>query len=466
MATAGEASRCPKKSVTICRAADDTGSRNSYASRMNTPLAAGIALSLLAGCAPVSDAPSWRSLGEPSEVRLRQTETGFELIRNGEAFFVRGAGGVRYLPELAQMGGNAIRTWDGEGIDSLMNEAHALGLAVQVGIWLEHERHGHDYDDPAVRAEQLAKVERLVTRYRHHPALLTWGVGNEVELGGDLGKALRAIEEAAALIKRLDPHHPTVAVIAEIGDDKAARIAAECPSIDLIGVNSYGGMASVPERLVGQGYEGAYMITEFGPLGHWEGASSDWGAPYEMTSSQKADFIADNYAKAVAAQHPGACVGSFAFLWGNKQETTETWFGLFLPTGEKTEAVERLGEFWSGKPATEHAPRVRTLRLGLDNPGMVRPGRAFEAEVSAEDPDGDRLSVEWRVIAESSDRKTGGDAEATPPVVGGTLIASEGMKAELRAPDEPGAYRVFVTVRDGRGWGGTANLPFRVVGEE
>ncbi len=433
---------------------------------MKTPLAAGLVLSLLSGCAPGLDTPSWRSLGAPSEVSLRQTEAGFELIRNGEAFFVRGAGGVRYLSELADLGGNAIRTWDGEGIDSLMNEAHRLGLAVQVGIWLEHERHGYDYDDPAVREEQLAKVERLVTRYRHHPALLTWGVGNEVELGGDLGKALRAIEEAAALIKRLDPHHPTVAVIAEIGDDKAARIAAECPSIDLIGVNSYGGMASVPDRLVQQGYQGAYMITEFGPLGHWEGASSEWGAPYEMTSSQKAEFIAGNYTKAVEAEHPGACVGSFAFLWGDKQETTETWFGLFLPTGEKTETVERLAEFWTGKPAEEHAPRVRSIRLGLDNPGRVGPGQAFDAEVSADDPDGDELSIEWRVIAESSDRKTGGDAEAAPPVIEGTLLSSEGTVAKLRAPTEPGAYRVFVTVRDGRGWAGTANLPFRVIGGE
>ncbi|HCT45981.1 MAG TPA: glycosyl hydrolase, partial [Phycisphaerales bacterium] len=106
-----------------------------------------------------------------------------------------------------------------------------------------------DYDDPEQRAEELERVELLVREHREHPALLAWGVGNEVELGGDFDVALRQINDAAAIVRRLDPHHPRMAIIAEIGDDKAIRIQNECPDIDLIGINSYGGLASVPERL-------------------------------------------------------------------------------------------------------------------------------------------------------------------------------------------------------------------------
>lgn len=429
-------------------------------------VAMGALLSSVTGCGASPDAagqPDWSSFGSPSVVGVEQTESGFELVRNGEPFFVRGVGGQQSLDRLVALGGNAIRTWDAEGIDDLLNEAHAKGLAVQVGIWLEHERHGYDYNDPSVRQAQLDKVRRLVTRYRAHPAVLAWGVGNEVELGGDLGIALVAIEEAAALIKTLDTDHPTVAIVAEIGDDKAKRIAAECPSIDILGVNAYGGASSVPERLLAQGYDGPYMITEFGPLGHWEGPSTHWGAPIEAPSHQKAAFYANSYEKGIEAHKNGRCLGSFAFLWGAKQETTATWFGMLLPTGETTEAADRLSAFWTGEPVDQHAPAVTGIELSGMSPGAVRAGTEFGAAVLATDADGDPLAVEWQVVEESSDRKSGGDAERAPDAVAGSVVKIDGLSARLRAPVEPGAYRVFVFVRDGTGRAGTANVPFLVV---
>lgn len=443
---------------------------NSYTGAMNIPLLAfGTLLLSLIGCQATSasvrasDAPDWSEQGPPSIVEVRSTRLGYELVRNGEPYFVRGVGGHHSLDRLVEFGGNSIRTWDAEGIDDTLNEAHAKGLTVCVGIWLVHERHGHDYNDPAVRQEQLDKVRRLVTRYREHPALLAWGVGNEVELGGNLDIALRSIEDAAALIKTLDTNHPTVAIIAEIGDDKAKRIAAECPSIDILGVNAYGGASSVPQRLLEQGYTGPYMITEFGPLGHWEGPSTPWKAPIEASSHDKANVYAQSYKGGVAAQTPGRCLGSYAFLWGNKQETTETWFGLLLPTGETTEAVDRLSEFWTGKPVQKHAPQVRGIEVTGVDMGAVRPGARFTARVRATDPDGDDLEVEWRIVQETTDRRSGGDAEQIPHTVPGRVVSSDGLRAVLLAPEKPGAYRLFVTVRDGTNRAGTANTPMLVV---
>lgn len=407
-------------------------------------------------------APDWSPLGQPSNVRLRTLEGGYQLLRNGEPFFIKGVGGHTNLDRLAALGGNAIRTWDGEGIDDILAQAHANGIAVCIGIWLEHERHGYDYNDPATRQKQLDKVQRIVTRYQRHPALLAWGVGNEVELGGNLDTALRAIEEAAALIKTLDSQHPTVAIIAEIGDDKAQRIAAQCLSIDILGVNSYGGAASVPDRLLAQGYSGPYLITEFGPLGHWEGPSTPWGAPIEQASHQKALFYSNSYRSAVEAHHPGRCLGSFAFLWGHKQETTATWFGLLLPTGETTEAVDYLSRFWTGKPLEANAPRVSAIRLADADPAAIKPGQALNVSVSAFDPDKDPLDIQWIVKHESTDRRSGGDAEAQPDAIPDLVTAAEGLNATITAPQNPGAYRIFVFVRDGTGRAGTANIPFLV----
>lgn len=412
---------------------------------------------------PGAATPDWSEIGPPSVVKVRETEAGYEMIRNGSPFFVRGVGGQSNLDRLVEMGGNAIRTWDAEGIDNILNEAHAKGLAVCVGIWLVHERHGHDYNDPKVRQEQLDKVRRLVTRYKDHPAVLCWGVGNEVELGGGLDIALRSVEEAAALIKTIDTNHPTVAIVAEIGDDKARRIAEECPSIDLLGVNAYGGASSVPQRLLEQGYTGPYMITEFGPLGHWEGPSAPWGPPIEASGHDKANFYANSYRGGVQSQVGKRCLGSFAFLWGNKQETTATWFGMLLPTGETTESVDRISEFWTGKVPAQRAPRVYGMDLELADTSAVGPGHRFAVSVRADDPDGDELQIEWKVVAETSDRRSGGDAERVPPTIADRIASTDGLNAEVIAPTEPGSYRLFVFVRDGTGRAGTVNVPFRVV---
>ena len=84
---------------------------------------------------------------EAIPVQLRQTDRGWQLLRDGEPYLIRGAGGKTALLELAAAGGNSIRTWGGDDIDALLDAAHELGLSVTVGIWLGHERHGFDYDD-------------------------------------------------------------------------------------------------------------------------------------------------------------------------------------------------------------------------------------------------------------------------------------------------------------------------------
>lgn len=415
------------------------------------PLAA---IVLLAGCAG----------GGGSSVRLTGEPGRWELLRDESPYVIRGAAGRGRLDTLARVGGNSIRTWDAIDIGDLLDEAHQNRVSVTVGIWLEHERHGFDYDDPEVRRAQLEKVRACVLKYRDHPAVLMWALGNEVELAGDLDKALRAIEEAAKLTKKLDPRHPTMAVVAEIGQDKARRVREACPSIDVLGINSYGGAPSLPRRLTAQGWTGPYVITEFGPIGHWEGGHSPWGAPYEPSSADKAAMYRRAQAEGVMAEMPGRCLGSYAFLWGHKQETTPTWFGMFLESGERTAAVDVMQELWTGTAPGDRAPEVRNL--ALDAGPVFRPGRTFTATCEMSDPEGAPLRVSWVVRPESIDRKSGGDAERGTPDIPEAIAESGGGRAVVRAPGEPGAYRLYVTVFDGQGGAGTANIPFLVQAEQ
>ncbi|MFK7759585.1 MAG: glycoside hydrolase family 2 TIM barrel-domain containing protein [Phycisphaerales bacterium] len=426
--------------------------------RIHTPLTR--LITFISTAAVIAGCSGYQTPAQPEEsvTVINTTEAGYELVHNGEPYTILGVGGVDELAMLKEYGGNTIRTWDAEGIEPLMDEAHELGIAVVVGIWLEHARHGFDYTEPEAKAEQLARVERFVKQFRDHPALLAWGVGNEVELGGTMDQAIMQINDASALIKELDPNHPTMAVIAEIGDDKAIRIQNECPNIDMIGINSYGGLGNLSKRVQNQGVTLPYAITEFGPVGHWETGNTLWGAPYEQSSSDKAEFIKQNYEQTIQANLGKQCLGSFAFLWGHKQEKTATWYGLLLPTGETTQSVDVLSELWTGQPVENGAPHVKSISIDGMAAGLTK-GQPLRVSVDATDPDGDPITTQWELVSESTVVSAGGDKEEAISPVEIEIAEVDTTSATLTLPIEPGAYRIFVTVRDGQGHAGTANLP-------
>ena len=156
---------------------------------------------------------------EAIPVELRHSAQGWELLRGGEPYFIRGAGGDGSLAQLAAAGANSVRTWGADDIEALLDEAHEHGLSVTVGIWLGHERHGFDYDDESQVREQFERARQIVLRYKDHPAVLLWGIGNEVEgfEDGDNPAIWSAVNAVATMVKELDPAHPTMAVTADIG---------------------------------------------------------------------------------------------------------------------------------------------------------------------------------------------------------------------------------------------------------
>ena len=125
------------------------------------------------------------------------------------------------------------------------------------------------------------------------------------------------------------------------------------------------------------------MITEWGPTGWWERPKTSWGAPVEQTSSQKCTVIERRYLQNIL--EPEACMGSFVFLWGQKEERTPTWFGLFVESGveglpldgQPTPAVEVMERLWK----QTDTPAVAPVGSIIDN-GRRQTGRA-ESRVCA-----------------------------------------------------------------------------------
>ena len=360
------------------------------------------------------------------------------------------------LEKLAGAGAKVVRVYRESDV-WVLDAAQRLGMRVVMGVWLGHPRHGFRLDDArAVQAQEDA-LRAFVLRHRDHPALLAWGVGNEVETGvADPRPVWREVNRLAGVVKSLDARHPTVMVVADNSDAWLAPLADCCAQVDLLGLNLYGGSVfELPQRLHRLGITKPVVVTELGPLGQWQAGRKPWGAPVELTSSQKSDFYRDALA---FLSGQAQVVGALPFLWGAKQEQTATWHGLLLADGSATAMTDVLSAAW-GRPVAASAPLIRGIGIAAD---VFAPAQEISAGVDAVSFDGSPLNTVWEVRAEATDLRAGGDLEAAPPCVDVRMLQADAQGVRFVAPASPGAYRLFITLRDRNGSAATANLPFLV----
>lgn len=402
----------------------------------------------------------------PVKVEIRQAEDGsWEILRGGAPYYIKGVGGQTELDRAVAYGANSVRTWGVHEAAAVLDEAHKRGLTVLFGFWVGHERQGFDYDDSKAVKAQLERFTEVVKEYKDHPAILMWCIGNETDLFYSDFKVWNAIEDIAAMIHREDPNHPTMTVTAGLDVAEVQLVKERAPSIDVYGINTYGGLIGIDKEMRAYGWDGPYCITEWGPNGHWEVAKTSWGVPIEQTSTEKADDYRRRYKQGILKDSE-MCVGSYVFLWGQKQETTPTWYGLFLEDGSETEVMDVLEEEWSGKKPANGSPSISDVLMNnkkMRDNVYVTAGRYVDFSVNAKDPDNDALKYRWEVLPESTDIKSGGDKESRPePVDIAIKTDNQDGKLTFRAPKKVGPYRLFVYVYDGNGNAATANFPFYV----
>jgi hypothetical protein len=398
-------------------------------------------------------------------VTIEKHGDGYRLLRGGEPYEIRGAGlEFADLDFFAAHGGNSFRTWRTDNAAALLDEAHALGVTILMCIEIGRERHGFDYDDEAAVAAQLEFARGEVLKYKDHPALLGWIIGNEPNLEFRNPKVFDAINDISKMIHEVDPAHPTTTALAGISEELARLLEERAPDLDFVSIQMYGDIVNLPRYVRKIGLEGPYMVTEWGAIGHWEVGRARWGAPLEQNSSDKAANYQKSWDVAIAP-YRDQVIGAYVFLWGQKQERTPTWYGMLLEDGSKTEAVDVMQRIWTGAWPANRSPQVRALRLDgkkAEKNITLKAGKAYAAEVEASDPEGDNLAYTWLVMRESGAKQTGGDREDIPDTIAGAIEAGSGPEAKLRAPSEPGPYRLFVYVHDGQGSAGHANIPFLV----
>ena len=404
----------------------------------------------------------------PIKVEVLQTPSGYALHRGGMPYEIHGAGMVvDDLERFVARGGNSIRTWttrsDEFDIPSLMDRAHQLGVSVALTLPMVPERHGFDYDDEEAVRAQLASLREDVIRFRDHPALLVWIIGNELNHSYSNPKVWDAVDQVAQMIDEIDPHHPSTTALAGVYGDVLDEINQRAPHLDFLSFQVYGTLFGLQEKLAQYEFDQPFMITEWGTIGWWEMENTHWGSPVELTSSEKAAIFLRGHQE-VLEPLKGQLIGDYAFFWGQKQERTPTWFGLITAEGELTEASDVMTYKWTGQWPKDPAPKLDRLTLaGKDSRDnvIVLSGVGYDTEVvvGADDPSG--LIYHWEVKPESDAQAIGGDYEAPiMPIEGAIFEGSEGS-ATLRL-DKRGAYRLFVRVTNDRGQAAHANVPFFV----
>jgi hypothetical protein len=403
-----------------------------------------------------------------AKVTIKNTEGKYQLLVNNEPFYIKGAGlEFGNIPALAKHNGNSFRTWrtdNGEQSGKeVLDEAHKYGLMVTMGIEVARERHGFDYNDEAAVKEQKERIRKEVLEFKDHPSLLIWAIGNELNLRSTNPRVWDAVNDISKMIHDIDPNHPTTTTLAGMSQQDIEYIKERCKNIDILSIQLYGSIVKLPKFLKDFGWTGPYMVTEWGATGHWEVPKTSWDIPIEENSSVKAANYLKRYQIAIESDTT-QCLGSYVFLWGQKQERTPTWYGVFLEDGKETESVDVMHYIWSKKWPENRTPQIKSFTLNNKTAYqsvILKPNKDAKATIDIVDFENNTINYSWEVLRESTDLKDGGDKENRPESIDVQLTRNQNREINFKL-SEKGNYRLFVYADDGYNHAATANIPFKV----
>jgi hypothetical protein len=332
----------------------------------------------------------------PSFVKPRSTGPvqiqGRQLLVRGQPFQIRGVGyaptpigrGVdevaiysdpaiygRDLPLLRALGANTIRTWGPVTSHGLLQAAYNGGdhpIYVIMGLWVAPSV---PLADPTARQGILDRFRAYVAEYKDEPAVLMWGVGNEVNQGyrgpkadwyrllNDLGEVAYDVEGAA--------WHPVATAnwdLFHLGQAAQGADDAGLPYLDVWGVTAYRGRTFTDLFTT-------YTARSQKPLWIAEYGLDAWDAERgREDGAQQADYVGALW-DAIAAQS-AICVG------GTLMAYSDEWWKAGQPAVHNPGGYPNLArpvrssdDEWYGLLSTTAAPS--------GGPDQMHPRPAYDA---------------------------------------------------------------------------------------
>ena len=403
-----------------------------------------------------------------AKVAIKENRGKYTLYRNGKPYFIKGAAGSTNFCALKNAGGNTMRIWDTVHLARVLDSAAANNLTIIVGLPIANSNYTALYNDPARVAKQFNAFKRIVARFKAHPAVLMWCIGNELDFPYKLSynSFYKAFNQLTDMIHKDDPDHPITTTLLNFNKKYIFNIKFRC-DIDVISFNIFSRIPLLREDLkkVSLFWEGPYMLAEWGINGPWEGTEQTaWGAYIEKTSNKKAELYLNRYKKYVPLED-SRLLGAFVFYWGNKQEGTPTWFSMFDESGAKSEAVDVMRYLWTGKPYEGTFPQINYMLLDTKGAGdniLLSPRLQSVAELKMLDKNKIR-SVKWEILKEDWFKKNNVHSSKKLKPLKSMIKDAGSLKIHFISPAEEGPYRIYATIYDYNGHFSTCNTPFYVV---
>ncbi|RXJ45847.1 glycoside hydrolase family 2 TIM barrel-domain containing protein [Gelidibacter gilvus] len=404
-------------------------------------------------------------------VFIKNTEDGFQLNRNGSPFHIKGAGGLGHMKELAEAGGNTLRVYDTLNLQSLLDEAHRYGIALIVDIPLPtNESNDTYYADKEYILKIKRDIRNLVRRYKDHPSLLIWNLGNELyfPLVARENNFIKVFNQLVDLIHEEDPDHLVSTTVVGVSRSQTLSIHLMAPKLDIIGFNAFGNITRLKTVMNAVGWitkPKPYYITEWGNHGPWESDTNLWKAVLEPTSTAKGEIYKDIYLTYIDPDSD--CLGSLAFYWGYKHEGTPTWFNILDEEGRKSEVYYYLKSLWT-RTQLEDTPRSKIQNILLNNTEMnhqvFAPENVMTVQLNMLDTITHNLSFDWKIYKEGWGLH---EWIAEPDTLKISDIKNSfSNTVEFNVPEEDGPYRIVVSVQDDAGNFATTNIPFYVLNHD
>jgi len=343
-----------------------------------------------------------------------------------------------------------------------------------VSEWMPHQGENKSRDgsvwnfDYEAKGDQMVKsLIKKIEGIGDHPAILMWGLGNEVHLDEPY---LRVVNRMSEEIHKRFPHHLTSLTMINAKPEGIEAVKKFAPDIDVLGIQSYSrgavyGSIKKTEELWGK----PFYMSEFNTNGPWNFKTTEWGVPLDEPVTKKVSDLKNCYA---SINESPLCLGSTIFVWGHAVVYRPTYFSLLLdpdPNGTPkkdsmnhlmiTPQAEVMSEQFTGRPMKgNRAPVLSRLEFeGGGNARLAKPGEPMKVNFAAEDPDKDTVEfLTW--ILDSTARKT--------TTVAGPFPNSSPDHVEIKAPETPGEYLLLVYAKDKKGGASASTIAFKATNED
>lgn len=391
-----------------------------------------------------------------AQVTIEKKDSIWQLEVNGKPFPVKGvtfghendtANYNRYFKDLQKLGVNTLRTWaTGEHTKAFLDAAAKHNIKVMVGIWMRHGRPGMEDDDSFNYLKDTQGMETMyqqamnvVEMYKNHPAVLVWGVGNEVYLNMATDAEKEAyskfLERVCSNIKKIDSKHPISSTEAwTFGLDWWEKYV---PSIDIYGLNSYGAGANLlQEELQKRNIDKPYVITEFNVTGEWDIQNDSNGVKIEPSDEEKYNTIVNGYDNWI--KNKSQCLGVYIFHYANGNDFGTPWLfthhrGLYRPT------YWAIQKAYTGKEPTNHIPKINSFEISNDT---LKSGSWIPITLNVTDVENEKLDIRFYYNQRTGSRKRRNQINKLN--FRGSL--TEGF--EIQVPKEHGSVKIYVNVQD------------------